>query len=68
MSHFELIEATGSTPESLARVEAPDREPFRIGAVQQAWHADPVKHHQGCSPKASGWRPAPVPASSACRS
>ena len=44
MSHFELIEATGSTPESLARVEAPEREPFRIGAVQQAWHEDPVTH------------------------
>ena len=38
MSHFELIEATGSTPESLARVNDPEREPFRIGAVQQAWH------------------------------
>ena len=44
MSHFELIEATGSTPESLARVNDPEREPFRIGAVQQAWHEDPVTH------------------------
>ena len=44
MSHFELIEATGGTPESLARVNEPRREPFRIGAVQQAWHEDPVTH------------------------
>jgi N-carbamoylputrescine amidase len=41
---FELIEATGSVPESLARVEEPRREPFRIGAVQQAWHPDPDAH------------------------
>ena len=44
MSHFELIEAVGSPPESLARVNEPERKPFRIGAVQQAWHPDPVTH------------------------
>jgi N-carbamoylputrescine amidase len=41
---FELIEATGSAPESLARVEQPRREPYRVGAVQQAWNADPAAH------------------------
>ena len=36
-----LITATGEPPPSLARVEAPTRAPFRIGAVQEAWRADP---------------------------
>jgi N-carbamoylputrescine amidase len=38
-------------PTSLARVEESTREPFRVGAVQQRWHADPVAHvaalHEG---------------------
>jgi N-carbamoylputrescine amidase len=29
---------------SPARVEEPTREPFRVGAVQQQWHSDPVQH------------------------
>ena len=33
-----------SVPESPARVEAPSRAPFRIGAVQQRWHPDPDAH------------------------
>jgi N-carbamoylputrescine amidase len=41
---FELIEATGSVPESLARVDEPKRRPFRVGAVQQAWDPDPEAH------------------------
>jgi N-carbamoylputrescine amidase len=41
---FELIEATGSVPESLARVDEPRREPYRVGAVQQAWNPDPDAH------------------------
>ena len=41
---FELIEATGSVPESLARVDEPQRRPYRVGAVQQAWHPDPETH------------------------
>jgi N-carbamoylputrescine amidase len=41
---FEVIDATGAVPESMARVEAPDREPFRVGAVQTEWHPNPVKH------------------------
>jgi N-carbamoylputrescine amidase len=41
---YELIEATGSVPESPARVDEPQREPFRVGAVQQAWHSDPDTH------------------------
>jgi N-carbamoylputrescine amidase len=39
-----LITATGEVPPSLARVEAPTRAPFRIGAVQEAWHPDPDEH------------------------
>jgi N-carbamoylputrescine amidase len=41
---FELIEATGAVPDSLARVREPDREPFRVGLVQQAWNPDPEAH------------------------
>jgi len=40
---FELIEATG-VPESLARVDEPRREPYRVGAVQQAWNPNPEEH------------------------
>ena len=29
---------------SPARVEEPTREPFRVGVVQQRWHAAPVAH------------------------
>jgi N-carbamoylputrescine amidase len=43
---FELIDATGQPPESLARVEAPRREPYRVGAVQQAWFPDPDEHRE----------------------
>jgi N-carbamoylputrescine amidase len=32
------------SPSSPARVEEPTREPFRVGAVQQRWHPDPVAH------------------------
>jgi N-carbamoylputrescine amidase len=32
------------TPASPARVDGPTRAPFRIGAVQHRWHADPVEH------------------------
>lgn len=45
-SEYELIEATGPPPESLARVEESSREPFRIGAVQQAWNPDPAAHRE----------------------
>jgi len=41
---FELIEATGPVPESLARVDEPRRKPYRVGAVQQAWNRDPETH------------------------
>src|ERR1700712_2102041 len=40
----ELITAVGATPPSLARGDPPAREPFRIGAVQEAWHPDPEEH------------------------
>jgi N-carbamoylputrescine amidase len=39
-----LITSIGSVPTSLARVEAPTRVPFRIGVVQEAWHADASEH------------------------
>ena len=39
-----MIDATGRRPESLARVEEPRREPYRVGAVQQAWNPDPEAH------------------------
>jgi N-carbamoylputrescine amidase len=31
-------------PESLARVNAPEREPLRVGLVQHRWHPDPDEH------------------------
>jgi len=31
-------------PESLARTRPPSRQPFRIGAVQHRWRADPEEH------------------------
>jgi N-carbamoylputrescine amidase len=34
-------------PVSPARVDAPAREPFRIGAVQQRWNPDPQAHREG---------------------
>jgi N-carbamoylputrescine amidase len=43
---FEVIDSTGHVPESLARVEPPGRDPFRVGAVQQAWHEDPDEHRE----------------------
>ena len=45
MSDYRLVVNT-TPPPSLARVEdgAARRAPFRIGAVQQRWHADPAEH------------------------
>jgi N-carbamoylputrescine amidase len=44
MPEPQLITAVGATPPSLARVDPPAREPFRIGAVQEAWNPDPEAH------------------------
>jgi N-carbamoylputrescine amidase len=33
-------------PDSPARVEPATREPFRIGLVQERWHADPAEHEE----------------------
>jgi N-carbamoylputrescine amidase len=44
MSELELIDATGAVPSSPARIAAPQRGRFRIGAVQQRWHPDPDAH------------------------
>lgn len=38
-----LLTALG-VPDSPARVDAPTRPPFRIGAVQHRWHPDPAEH------------------------
>jgi N-carbamoylputrescine amidase len=43
MERPELITAL-SPPESPARVNPPEREPFRIGLVQHRWHPDPDEH------------------------
>jgi N-carbamoylputrescine amidase len=39
-----VLTAIDAVPASPARVDAPSRRPFRIGAVQHRWHADPVEH------------------------
>jgi N-carbamoylputrescine amidase len=41
-----LITAVGSVPPSPARVEESNRQPFRIGAVQESWHADAEEHRE----------------------
>jgi len=41
----ELITAFGAQ-DSPARVDAPTREPFRIGLVQERWHPDPAEHEE----------------------
>jgi N-carbamoylputrescine amidase len=33
-------------PPSPARTRPPEREPFRVGLVQQRWHADPEEHEE----------------------
>jgi N-carbamoylputrescine amidase len=44
MSAIEVIAATGKPLRSHARVAEPQRGRFRVGAVQQRWHPDPVAH------------------------
>jgi N-carbamoylputrescine amidase len=44
VSAIEVIVAVGSPPRSHARVAPPERGSFRVGAVQQRWHPDPVAH------------------------
>jgi N-carbamoylputrescine amidase len=41
-----LITATGSVPDSPARVDPPTRPPWRVGLVQHRWHEDPVAHRE----------------------
>jgi N-carbamoylputrescine amidase len=43
MEEIRLIVAT-DPPESPARTRPPEREPLRIGAVQQRWHPNPDEH------------------------
>jgi N-carbamoylputrescine amidase len=45
MEEFRLVLAT-DPPDSPARTRAPERAPFRIGAVQQRWHEDPEEHRE----------------------
>jgi N-carbamoylputrescine amidase len=40
---MQVLRAT-TVPESPARVDAPSRPPFRVGAVQHRWHPDPDAH------------------------
>jgi N-carbamoylputrescine amidase len=40
----EVVTAIGAVPGSPARVRAPERGVFRIGAVQHRWHPDPAEH------------------------
>jgi N-carbamoylputrescine amidase len=44
MSDPTLVKAIATTPNSPARIRPAMREPFRIGAVQERWHADPEEH------------------------
>lgn len=44
MSSPTLIKAIATTANSPARLTPAIREPFRIGAVQERWHADPEEH------------------------
>lgn len=44
MGAIEVIAAVGSPPRSPARVAAPQRGSFRVGAVQERWHPDPAAH------------------------
>ena len=44
MSAIELIAAVGTPPDSPARVAAPQRGTFRVGAVQQRWQPEPAAH------------------------
>ena len=60
MEPFEIITALDPPP-SPARVDEPSREPFRIGLVQQRWHADPAEHGEAlaegiCAAAAQGAR------------
>jgi N-carbamoylputrescine amidase len=43
MLRLELI-TNLNPPDSPARVNPPEREPFRIGLVQHRWHSDPAEH------------------------
>ncbi|HEX5713782.1 MAG TPA: nitrilase-related carbon-nitrogen hydrolase [Solirubrobacterales bacterium] len=43
MEEIRLVVADG-VPESPARTRPAERQPFRIGAVQQRWHPDPDEH------------------------
>ncbi len=43
MEEIRLIVAS-AVPPSPARTRPPDREPFRVAAVQQRWHPDPDEH------------------------
>ncbi len=39
-----IISRAGQVPDSPARVDAPERAPFRVGAVQHRWNPDPKDH------------------------
>ena len=41
---FEVVDATGSVPDSPARTRDPERGILTVGAVQQAWNPEPEAH------------------------
>ena len=45
---MQVLRAT-TVPGSPARVDAPTRAPFRVGAVQHRWDADPAAHRAALS-------------------
>jgi N-carbamoylputrescine amidase len=45
MADVQVLTAYGAT-DSPARTRPPEREPFRVGAVQERWHADPDEHRE----------------------
>jgi N-carbamoylputrescine amidase len=41
-----LLKLSEGVPESLARTRPAERQPLRLGLVQQRWHADPLQHER----------------------
>jgi N-carbamoylputrescine amidase len=60
MNRANVVTAYDLLP-SPARVDGPERAPFRVGLVQERWHADPVEHRAAladgvCAAAAEGAR------------
>jgi N-carbamoylputrescine amidase len=46
MAESPLLLTAYPPPPSLARTRPPEREPLRLGLVQESWHADPDEHRE----------------------